>query len=221
MFNFSTDSSLIYDKEKIENNSEPSIPGLVERQLNAGFAQIGISDWAAENSNYTDLVDRLKLAGKTDKQLFEQFQDANLDFRLKSKLAIRSVDGPESVFNLKQDRVIKLMNWYIPPNIDKSQILFDDLSRLRLLEQIASEVKVSVGIIRKLRSDFSRLWRFADSKKRLSGANRRLKGCHLEFIGEFIKENSYKHWTEWIGGRSILLFEMWIGVLLFYFDFWC
>ena len=106
LLNFSTNSSLIYEKEKIESNSEPSIPGLVKRQLNAGFIQIGISDWAAENSNYTDLADRLKLAGKTDKQLFEQFQDANLDFRLKSKLAIRPVDGPELVFNLKQDRVI-------------------------------------------------------------------------------------------------------------------
>ena len=149
LFNFSTNSSLIYEKEKIESNSKPSIPGLVERQLNAGLFQIGISDWAAESSNYTDLVDRLKLAGKTDKQLFGQFQDVNLDFRLKSKLAIRPVDAPESVFNLKQDRVIKLMNWYIPPNFDKAQILFDDLSRLRSLEQISSEVKVSVGIISK------------------------------------------------------------------------
>ena len=167
LFNFSTNSSLIYEKEKIESNSEPSIPDLVERQLSADFVQIGINDWAAENSNYTDLVDRLKLAGKTNKQLFREFRDDNLDFRLKSKLVIRPVDGPESVFNLKQDRVIKLMNWYIPPHIDKTQILFDHLSRLRSLEQIASEVKVSVGILKKLRSDFSRLWRFADSKKGL------------------------------------------------------
>ena len=127
LFYFSMDSSFIYEKEKIESNSEPSIPGLVECQLNAGFVQIGISNWAEENFNYTDLVDRFKLIGKTDKQLFGKFRDTNLDFQLKSKLVIRPLDWPEPIFNLKQDRMIKLMIWYIPPHIAKAQILFDDL----------------------------------------------------------------------------------------------
>ena len=195
LFNFLQDTDLVYEKEKLDKDIDLCIQGQATVESQVDFIGPGINDWAAENSNYLGLIDSLGLTSSTNEQLFDMFKDANLAFELKKKQVIISAKDQNMLFNLEHDRLTKLINWYIPSHIDKTQLIFDDISLHKPYEQIAREIWIPVGIIKRLSKDFRKLWKIADVRRKFVHSSHKLKDYHLESIGEFIKDNCHKHWT--------------------------
>ena len=119
----------------------------------------GIYDYAAGNQMYSDLVESLGLADKTDEQMFSEHVEANRRFYLKTTRAGRAQSGSGDQCELEYDRQLKIINWYFPPQIDKTEVIFHHLWLQEPPEQITYERCVDLS------KDFTKLWRIADLKE--------------------------------------------------------
>ena len=195
LFNFSKNSILAFDKEASEWPDDPSAHRQAVEADRADLVRPGIYDCTAGNQMYSDLVESLGLAGKTDEQMFSEYVEANRRFYLKTTRAGRAQSGSGDLFELEYDRQLKIINWYFPPQIDKTEVIFHHVWLQEPPEQIAYERCVDASKVKRLSKDFTKLWRIADLRNPRRPSRRKLKDHHLEFIEEFIKRNKFKHWT--------------------------
>ena len=103
-------------------------PGPKAGESQVGFVWIGIGDCEVENSNYMNLVDSLELTDKTNERLFDEFKVASTAYELMEKHILKLLEDQNVLFYLKHNRLTNLIRWYIPSQIDKIQLIFNDLS---------------------------------------------------------------------------------------------
>ena len=110
MFNFSKNSILAFDKEASKGSDESSAHRQTVETDRVYLVRPGIYDCAAGNQMYSDLVESLGLAGKTDEQMFSEYVEANRRFYLKTTRAGRAQSGSGDLFELEYDRQLKIIN---------------------------------------------------------------------------------------------------------------